>query len=79
MLVTWDADSGNTLVLQHADGLLSVYKHTSSVLKRVGDLVRGGEVVAIVGDTGMLTTGPHLHFEIWANGRPLNPESYISF
>ena len=56
-----------------------MYKHTSSVLKRVGDLVRGGEVVAIVGDTGMLTTGPHLHFEIWANGRPLNPESYISF
>jgi putative membrane peptidase len=79
VLVTWDADSGNTLVLQHADGLLSVYKHTSSVLKLVGDLVRGGEVVAIVGDTGMLTTGPHLHFEIWANGRPLNPESYISF
>lgn len=79
VMVTWDADYGNTLVLQHTDGLLSVYKHTEKVLKRVGDFVRQGEVVAIVGDTGALTTGPHLHLELWAQGKPLDAERYISF
>lgn len=79
VMVTWDADYGNTLVLQHTDGLLSVYKHTEKVLKRVGEFVRAGEVVAIVGDTGELTTGTHLHLELWAQGKPLDAERYITF
>lgn len=79
VMVTWDADYGNTLVVQHSDGLLSIYKHTERVLKRVGEFVRSGEVVAIVGDTGALTTGPHLHLELWAQGKPLDAERYISF
>ena len=78
-MVTWNADFGNTLVLQHVDGLISIYKHVDRTLKNVGDFVRGGEVVAIVGDTGRLTTGPHLHLELWAQGRPLDAERYISF
>ena len=79
VMVTWDADFGNTLVLQHLDGLVSIYKHVDRTLKNVGDFVRGGEAVAIVGDTGRLTTGPHLHLELWAQGSPLDAERYISF
>ena len=58
---------------------MTVYKHNSVLLKEVGEEVGAGEAVAIVGNSGELTTGPHLHFEIWHKGNPLNPEDYIAF
>lgn len=75
----WTADTGYVLILEHKDGLLSVYKHNGSLNKLQGDVVRAGEVVASVGNTGELTTGPHLHFELWSNGTPVNPTDYIDF
>ena len=61
------------------DNLISVYKHNSELLKKVGNFVLGGEVIAIIGNTGELTDGPHLHFELWYNGNPVNPEDFVSF
>ena len=65
--------------MQHGRDLLTVYKHNSTLLKRQGDYVRGGEAIAIVGNTGEETTGPHLHFELWRAGTPLNAEDFIQF
>ncbi|WP_299533686.1 M23 family metallopeptidase [Ulvibacterium sp.] len=75
----WTADTGYVIILEHDDGLLSVYKHNGSLSKVQGDIVRAGEVIASVGNTGELTTGPHLHFEIWDNGTPINPMNFIDF
>ncbi|WP_372774632.1 M23 family metallopeptidase [Mangrovibacterium sp.] len=75
----WTVETGNVLYLQHNNNLLSVYKHNSELLKKVGDLVKAGEAIALMGNTGELTTGPHLHFELWHRGTPLNPEEYIDF
>ncbi len=75
----WTAETGYVLILEHKDGLLSVYKHNGSLNKGQGDVVRAGEVIASVGNTGELTTGPHLHFELWNNGSPVNPQNYIDF
>ncbi|QLG45258.1 M23 family metallopeptidase [Costertonia aggregata] len=75
----WTADTGYVLMIEHKDGLLSVYKHNGSLNKYQGDIVRAGEVIASVGNTGELTTGPHLHFELWSNGTPVNPLDYIDF
>jgi murein DD-endopeptidase MepM/ murein hydrolase activator NlpD len=75
----WTADTGYVIILEHKDGLLSVYKHNGSLNKQQGDMVRAGEVIASVGNTGELTTGPHLHFELWNNGGPANPLDYIDF
>ena len=75
----WTADTGYVMVLEHQSGLLSVYKHNGALLKSQGDFVQGGEVIAEVGNTGELTTGPHLHFELWTNGTPLDPLNYIDF
>jgi murein DD-endopeptidase MepM/ murein hydrolase activator NlpD len=75
----WTADTGFVLIMEHEEGLLSVYKHNSSLNKEQGDLVKAGEVVASVGNTGEFTTGPHLHFELWNNGNPVNPSDYIDF
>lgn len=75
----WTADTGYVIILKHEDGLLSVYKHNGSLNKRQGDIVRAGEVIASVGNTGELTTGPHLHFELWSNGNAVNPLDYIDF
>lgn len=75
----WTAETGYVMVLEHQNGLLSVYKHNGSLLKVQGDFVQGGEVIAEVGNTGELTTGPHLHFELWTNGTPLDPLNYIDF
>lgn len=75
----WSAGTGHVIVLQHADNLISVYKHNSSVLKNLGNFVRAGEVIAIVGNSGELTQGPHLHFELWQDGRPVNPEQFVAF
>tara|TARA_R110002050_G_scaffold48356_3_gene112595 strand:+ start:172989 stop:173858 length:870 start_codon:yes stop_codon:yes gene_type:complete len=75
----WTSETGYVIIIEHKDGLLSVYKHNGSLNKGQGDLVRAGEVIASVGNTGELTTGPHLHFELWNNGSPVNPKNYIDF
>lgn len=75
----WTVKTGYVIQVQHADNLLSVYKHNSTLLKKQGDYVRAGEVIAIVGNTGEESTGPHLHFELWRAGTPLNPEDFIQF
>ena len=75
----WTAATGYVIILEHKDGLISAYKHNGSLAKEQGAVVRAGEVIASVGNTGELTTGPHLHFELWKNGNPINPLNYIDF
>lgn len=75
----WTLKTGYVIQIQHADDLLSVYKHNSTLLKKQGDYVRAGEIIAIVGNTGEESSGPHLHFELWRAGNPLNPEDFIQF
>ncbi|MBL7471745.1 M23 family metallopeptidase [Robertkochia sediminum] len=75
----WTAETGYVIIVEHPYGLLSVYKHNSSLSKQQGDLVKAGEVIAIIGNTGELTTGPHLHFELWSEGHAVNPSDYIDF
>ncbi len=75
----WSVESGNVIVIQHDKRLVSVYKHNASLMKHVGDVVKAGDVVAIVGGGGSTSTGPHLHFELWFKGNPVNPEELISF
>jgi murein DD-endopeptidase MepM/ murein hydrolase activator NlpD len=79
IVANWTLDEGNVIGIQHQDNLITFYKHNSVLLKRKGDLVKSGEVIAIVGNSGELSSGPHLHFEIWQNGTPLNPLDVISF
>jgi murein DD-endopeptidase MepM/ murein hydrolase activator NlpD len=76
----WTMETGFVIEVQHSNNIVSVYKHNSSLLKETGDLVRAGEAISIVGDSGELyTSGPHLHFEIWYKGRSLDPEKHIIF
>jgi len=75
----WTADTGYVVIIEHKGGFLSAYKHNGSLNKNQGDIVRAGEVIASVGNTGELTTGPHLHFELWDNGAPVNPLDFIDF
>lgn len=75
----WTVDTGYVLYIQHQNNLISVYKHNSELLKKVGDVVKAGDAIAFMGNTGELTTGPHLHFELWYKGTPLNPQDYIDF
>jgi len=75
----WTIDTGNTIGIQHRNGYVSYYKHNSSLLKKVGSPVKAGEAIAIIGNTGRLTDGPHLHFELWHEGKALNPSDYINF
>ena len=75
----WTAETGNVVILEHSYGLLSIYKHNSSLTKEQGEKVRKGEVIATSGSTGEFTTGPHLHFELWSEGQPLNPTEFIDF
>ena len=75
----WTLATGYTITVQHQQNLLTVYKHNSSILKKAGTYVKAGEPIAIIGNTGELSTGPHLHFELWFNGNPVNPKDYISF
>ena len=79
ILAEWTADTGHVVVLRHKDNLISVYKHNASLSVAQGDLVKSGEVIASAGDTGELSTGPHLHFELWNEGYPVNPTNYIDF
>ncbi|WP_075342958.1 M23 family metallopeptidase [Tenacibaculum agarivorans] len=79
ILSEWTADTGYIITVQHSNDFISVYKHNGELLKQQGDFVKSGEVIASVGSTGELTTGPHLHFELWNNGYPINPTNYIDF
>jgi len=73
------ADTGFVIIIEHAKGFISVYKHNASIHKEQGDLVKSGEAIANAGSTGELSTGPHLHFELWNDGFPVNPLNYIDF
>ena len=75
----WSVDTGHVLIIDHGEKTLSVYKHNKKVLKKQNDLVRAGEIIAYSGDQGQLSSGPHLHLEIWINGAPINPELLINF
>lgn len=75
----WTADTGYVVIIEHSNELISVYKHNASITKKQGDLVKAGEVIALSGNTGELTTGPHLHFELWSRGYPVNPTNFIDF
>lgn len=79
ILASWTAETGHVIVVQHSNEFVSIYKHNSILLKKEGEIVKAGEVIAIVGNSGEFTTGPHLHFEIWFNGAPLNPSEVIKF
>ena len=75
----WTVKTGYVIQVQHTNDLISVYKHNSILLKKQGDYVRAGEVLGVVGNTGEESSGPHLHFELWRAGNPLNPENFIKF
>lgn len=79
ILANWTLETGYVIQIQHDNNLISVYKHNSELLKKVGNHVTAGETIAIIGNSGELTSGPHLHFELWHNGTPINPEDFISF
>lgn len=75
----WTLNTGYVIQIQHGKNLVSIYKHNQELLKKAGEYVRAGEAIAILGNSGELTSGPHLHFELWHNGKALNPENYIKF
>ena len=79
LMAEWTSQTGYVMVIQHNQNLISIYKHNSALLKNQGDLVRTGEVIAIIGNSGEQSTGPHLHFELWHMGIPVNPENFIAF
>jgi len=78
-MATWTLSTGYVIQVQHTDNFVSTYKHNAALLKKEGDKVKAGETIAIIGNSGELTTGPHLHFELWKNGEPVDPENYITF
>ena len=75
----WTAQTGHVIIVEHNKGILSVYKHNSSLSKKQGDVVQGGEVIALAGNTGDFSTGFHLHFELWIDGYPMDPEKFLNF
>lgn len=75
----WTPSNGNVVIIRHDSGLLSVYKHAATITKKQGDIVRTGEVIALAGSTGKESTGVHLHFELWKDGRPVDPTQFIDF
>jgi murein DD-endopeptidase MepM/ murein hydrolase activator NlpD len=79
IISSWTPETGNILAIQHRNNVVTVYKHNAVLLKKVGTFVNAGDAIAIVGNSGELSTGPHLHFEIWENGNPINPEQFIAF
>ncbi len=79
LFAEWTSETGYVIIIEHQDGFTSVYKHNGSLSKSQGDLVRAGEVIASIGNTGEFTTGPHLHFELWRKGKPVDPQNYIDF
>lgn len=79
IFASWTSDTGNVIIVEHKGGFISIYKHNAILLKQQGDIVQSGEVIASSGNTGEFSTGAHLHFELWYNGQPVNPENYIEF
>ncbi len=75
----WTVETGNTIGIQHSNNIITFYKHNSALLKKTGSFVKAGEAVAIIGNTGTLSSGPHLHFELWHRGKPINPTAFIKF
>ena len=73
----WTSETGHIIIVQHENNLISAYKHNSALLKEVGDFIRSGEAIAIIGNSGENSTGPHLHFELWYEGAPINPEEFL--
>lgn len=78
-LAGWTLETGYVIQIQHENNIISLYKHNAELLKHIGDRVKAGEPIAIIGNSGELTTGPHLHFELWYNGTSLDPQQYITF
>ena len=79
IMASWTTDAGWVIAVQHRGSLISVYKHNAGLLKKVGSFVNAGDIIAIVGNTGEMTDGPHLHFELWYDGNSLNPEEFVTF
>jgi murein DD-endopeptidase MepM/ murein hydrolase activator NlpD len=79
IFASWTSDGGYVIAIQHGNDLISIYKHCSVLFKKVGNFVRSGEPIAIVGDSGEMQTGPHVHFELWFKGNAVNPKEYINF
>ena len=75
----WSDETGYTIQIQHSNDIISIYKHNDKLLKKAGDKVKAGTPIALMGNTGSLSTGPHLHFELWHNGENLDPTQYINF
>lgn len=79
VMANFTSETGYVIGVQHSNNVFTLYKHNSALLKTTGDYVKAGEVIAIIGNTGEFSTGPHLHFELWYNGSPVNPLEYLSF
>ena len=79
VLASWTSDSGFVIIIDHGNQMLSVYKHNAALTKEQGDLVKAQEVIARSGSSGQLSTGPHLHFELWNDGNPIDPSTFIDF
>ncbi len=75
----WTLETGNTIAIQHTNNIVTFYKHNSVLLKKAGSYVSAGEAIAIIGNTGELTDGPHLHFELWHRGKAMNPTDFVNF
>lgn len=75
----WNEDAGHTIQIQHTDDIISIYKHNEKLLKKTGDKVKAGTAIALVGNSGSLSTGTHLHFELWHKGEAIDPTKYIKF
>ena len=79
VLASYTSDGGHVIQVQHSANIISVYKHNSVLLKKVGDAVKAGESIAVIGNTGNHSDGPHLHFELWEGGVALDPADYFAF
>jgi murein DD-endopeptidase MepM/ murein hydrolase activator NlpD len=79
LFADWTPTNGNVMIINHSEGIMSIYKHCESLTKSKGDIVRTGEVIATAGNTGTQSTGIHLHFELWKNGHPVDPSNFIDF
>lgn len=79
IMAEWTVETGNVIQIQHDNNLVSVYKHNAKLLQKQGNRVKAGDAIAIIGNSGELSSGTHLHFELWYKGSPLNPEQYVVF
>ncbi len=79
ILANYTVETGYTIVLQHESGIITVYRHAESIMVKTGDIVGSGQAIAVMGNTGEFSTGNHLHFEIWIDGKAMNPENYTQF